>query len=111
VLEVLFKPSTVAVILGGGRTDLAIAALDTGASLLVLTGGIYPHVQVLNKAEMTGTPILMVPHDTFTTVREFEKVSGHIKPENEKKIEIAERLVEENVRWKAILDMATRYHG
>ena len=64
MLEVLFKPSTVAVILGGGRTDLAIAALDTGASLLVLTGGIYPHVQVLNKAEMTGTPILMVPHDT-----------------------------------------------
>jgi len=52
-----------AVILGGDRTDLAIAALDTGASLLVLTGGIYPDVQVLNRAEVTGTPILMVPHE------------------------------------------------
>jgi len=100
-----------AVILGGDRTDLAIAALDTGASLLVLTGGIYPDIQVLNKAEMTGTPILMVPHDTFTTVREFEKVSGHIKPQNKKKIEIAEKLVDENVRWKEILEMATRHHS
>ncbi len=86
------------------------AGLDTGASLLVLTGGIYPDVQVLNKAEVTGTPILLVPHDTFTTVREFEKASGHIKPQN-KKIEVAGRLVEENVRWKAILDMAARYQG
>jgi len=100
-----------AVILGGDRTDLAIAALDTGASLLVLTGGIYPDIQVLNKAEMTGTPILMVPHDTFTTVKEFEKVSGHINPQNKKKIEVAETLVEENVRWKEILEMATKYHG
>jgi len=100
-----------AVILGGDRTDLAVAALDTGASLLVLTGGIYPDVHVLNKAEMTGTPILLVPHDTFTAVREFEKVSGHIEPQNKKKIEIAEKLVEENVRWKEILDLATRYRS
>ena len=38
-----------AVMLGGGRTDLAIAALDTGASLLVLTGRIYPDVKFLIK--------------------------------------------------------------
>jgi BioD-like phosphotransacetylase family protein len=104
-----FRRSTnKAVILGGDRDDVAITALETSTSLLVLTGGIYPSAQVLNRAEATGTPVVLVPYDTFTTVRMLERVSGRIKPENKKKIEIAEKLVDKHVKWKDILDLTLK---
>jgi len=93
-----------AVITGGDRTDIQLAALQTDTTALILTGNLYPDVRVLARAEELGVPVLLVPYDTYTTVREISTLSGRIKPRDTKKVELAKNLVKEYVDWKSILN-------
>lgn len=95
-----------AVITGGDRTDLALAALETSTSVLVLTGNIYPSVNVLSRAREAQVPVILVPHDTYTTVRMIESITGRIRPHDEKRIAAAKKVVEENVEWRKILGIS-----
>ncbi|MGQ4832994.1 MAG: phosphotransacetylase family protein [Candidatus Asgardarchaeia archaeon] len=92
-----------AVITGGDRADLAIAALETNTSILILTGGLYPSQQVLIKAKEKNVPVLLVPYDTYTTVTKLEDVTGKISPDDKKKIDTTKQIVEKYVEWDAIL--------
>ena len=92
-----------AVITGGDRSDIQLAALQTNTSALILTGNLYPDVRVLARAEHQGVPVLLVPYDTYTTVSKTNEVSGRIKYSDEKKIKLAKRVVEEHVKWKEVL--------
>jgi hypothetical protein len=78
-----------AVITGGDRADLALAALETGTSCLVLTGGLYPDVRVIARAEEKRIPIILVHYDTYRTVERLQQVSRKIKPTDRKAIRIA----------------------
>ncbi len=91
-----------AVITGGDRADVQLAALQTDTSALILTGNIYPDVRILARAEQVGVPVLLVPYDTYTTVREIANLSGRIKPGETKKIELAKALVKDHVDWRSI---------
>ena len=91
------------VITGGDRTDIIFAALETGTSALILTGNLYPSVKILPRADDLAVPIILVPHDTFTTLQLIQKIVGKIKPGDKMRIDIAKRLFEENVDWKQIL--------
>jgi BioD-like phosphotransacetylase family protein len=97
-----------AVITGGDRAGVQLAALQTDTSVLILTGNIYPDVRILAKAEEVGVPVLLVPYDTFTTVKEVANLSGRIKPRDTKKIELAKNLVTEYVDWNSILSFLMR---
>ena len=92
-----------AVITGGDRTDIQLAALTTDVSALILTGNYYPDVRVLSKADELGVPVLLVPGDTYSTVREIATLTGRIKPNDKKKIQLAKQIVEEHVDWQRIL--------
>ena len=94
-----------AVITGGDRSDIQLAALQTNTSALILTGNLYPDVRVLARAEHQGVPVLLVPYDTYTTVSKTDEVTGRIKYSDEKKIKLAEKVVEEHVKWKEILKL------
>jgi BioD-like phosphotransacetylase family protein len=96
-----------AVITGGDRSDIQLAALQTDTSVLILTGNFYPDVRVLARAEEIGVPVLLVPYDTFTTIKEIASLSGRIKVTNAKKITIAKDLIRNHVNWKDILQRAT----
>jgi BioD-like phosphotransacetylase family protein len=95
-----------AFITGGDRTDLILTALETRPSAIVLTGNIYPSVQVLSSAEVKGIPVLLVPNDTYTTVTKLEHLGGRIAsaPASEKKIQLTRQIISEHVDWKRILD-------
>lgn len=95
-----------AVITGGDRSDIQLAALQTDTSVLILTGNFYPDVRVLARAEELGVPVLLVPYDTFTTIKEIASLSGRIKATNTHKIQIAKDLVQNHVNWKDILHRA-----
>ncbi|MCW4039316.1 MAG: phosphotransacetylase family protein [Candidatus Bathyarchaeota archaeon] len=95
-----------AVITGGDRSDIQLAALQTDTSVLILTGNFYPDVRVLARAEELGVPVLLVPYDTFTTIKEIASLSGRIKATNTHKIQIAKDLVQKHVNWKDILQRA-----
>jgi hypothetical protein len=68
-----------AVITGGDRSDLQLAALETSTSALVLTGNIRPAAAVLDKAEEREVPIILVPDDTLTTVDRAEVLFGRVR--------------------------------
>jgi len=95
------------VITGGDRTDIQLSALQTDTSALILTGNFYPDVRVIARAEELGVPVLLVPYDTYSTVRKIGSVTGRIASSDTKKIELAKKLVNDYVDWQRIL----RYLG
>jgi len=92
-----------AVITGGDRPDICLVALETDTSLLILTGNVHPSPLILNKAQERGVPVLLVPHDTYTTVNMLQETAGKIKYGDKKRIKLAKQLVAENVDWKGLL--------
>jgi len=69
-----------AVITGGDRTDVALAALSTDVSCLILTGGFtQPDTTVITVANEKNIPILLSPSDTYTTIRNMENVKPGIQ--------------------------------
>ena len=92
-----------AVITGGDRPDIALAAMETDTSAIILTGNLYPEVRVLAKAKERGIPIILVSYDTYTTVQKVQEISGKIKAGDTKRINLAKELVKEHVDFKGLL--------
>jgi uncharacterized protein len=65
-----------AVITGGDRADIQAAALETSTSALILTGNLQPSSTIIQRAEETGVPVLMVSGSTIDTIEAVEKVFG-----------------------------------
>jgi BioD-like phosphotransacetylase family protein len=61
-----------AVITGGDRADIQLAALETPTSVIILTGGMYPEGSVIAAAQMKSVPIMVVPDDTMTVVTKMD---------------------------------------
>ncbi len=93
-----------AVILGGDRPDTALAALTTDTSVLILTGNLHPSTHVLVKADERGIPVILVPYDTFSTVRKIEGIVGKTRPKLST-IKLMKGLIEKHVDWRKILEI------
>jgi BioD-like phosphotransacetylase family protein len=65
-----------AVIVGGDRPDIQLAALETSTKVLILTGNIRPNPMIEAKAEERGVAIMLSPYDTLTTVEKVERFFG-----------------------------------
>lgn len=92
-----------AVITGGDRADLALAALETSTAVLILTGGLYPDVKVIARAAEKNVPVILVHYDTFTTIEKLAEVSRRIRPTDRKSIALAVENIEKHCDWPAIL--------
>lgn len=68
-----------AVITGGDRADLQIAALETSTSCLILTGNVRPAQAVIDRATQRNVPILMVTGDTLSVVQRAESLAGRLR--------------------------------
>jgi BioD-like phosphotransacetylase family protein len=86
-----------ALITGGDRPDLQLAALETDTSCIVLTGGMYPERIVIAKAYEAKVPLLLTANDTMRTVELIEHLIARIAPEDEGKIALIRKAVKENV--------------
>lgn len=89
-----------AVITGGDRVDLQVAALDTSTRCLVLTGGIAPHPTIMSKAEELKIPIIVVSDDTLTTVGKIDVLIGRPRMKEPEKMERAMKLFQSGVDMK-----------
>jgi BioD-like phosphotransacetylase family protein len=101
------RATSKAVVTGGDRSDIALAALETDTKLLILTGNLYPSVRVLAKADEQEVPVLLVPYDTYTTIDKVSQISGRIKPGDSKRIELTREWIAENVSWDKIISVLT----
>ncbi|TDA63998.1 MAG: phosphotransacetylase family protein [Clostridia bacterium] len=92
-----------AVITGGDRADLALAALETSTSVIVLTGGLYPDVKVINRAREKGVPLLLVSHDTYSVINMLQEVTRKIRPGDQRSLKLAVENLERYCNWQAIV--------
>jgi hypothetical protein len=61
-----------AVITGGDRSDIQLAALETPTRVLILTGGMNPDTSVVFTARSKRVPIMVVSDDTMTVVSKMD---------------------------------------
>ncbi len=99
-LKYLRQVKKAAVITGGDRTDLALAALNEDVSVLILTGFIQPDVKVVRVANEKKIPIILSPSDTYTTMRNLERLKPGIQ---EDEIQAVLDLMESEIDWEFLL--------
>jgi BioD-like phosphotransacetylase family protein len=94
-----------AVITGGDRTDIQLAALDTSTVCLVLTGNLRPAVEVVERAAERGVAILVVPTNTMETVEAIDRVYGKTRLGQAEKLAHFEALMAQNVDYKQLFSL------
>jgi BioD-like phosphotransacetylase family protein len=86
------KPNK-AVITGGDRSDIQLAALQTSTNCLILTGNLHPQDMIKGIAQEMGVPILVSKHDTLTTIEIVEGFFGKSRFQQEKKTQCFQELL------------------
>jgi BioD-like phosphotransacetylase family protein len=92
-----------AVITGGNRVDIQLAALETSTRCLVLTGDQMPNQIIIARAREAGVPIVVVSHDTLATVEKLEAVLGRIRIREAPKVRRAQELLRERLNYRRII--------
>ncbi|MCH8908922.1 MAG: phosphotransacetylase family protein [Candidatus Heimdallarchaeota archaeon] len=86
------------VITPGDRSDMIMAALESSTAGIVLTNNIIPPDQIiLSKANLKKIPLILVPHDTFTTAKMIDDMEVLFTKNENLKVELLEKLIKENV--------------
>jgi len=88
------KPNK-AVITGGDRPDIQLAALETSTKCVILTGNLRPSPIILGRAEEVGVPMILVRQDTLTAVEVIERFFGKTRFHLEKKVSRFEEMLED----------------
>jgi BioD-like phosphotransacetylase family protein len=91
------RVSRKAIITGGDRADIQLAALSTDTSCLVLTGGLYPAKPVIAKAYEVGVPILVTRHNTMEAAEMIDHLIARIDPTDAGKIANIAQVVKQHV--------------
>ncbi len=102
-LRYMRKLRNQALIVGGDRTDIQLAALETSTTCMILTGGLIPNEIILSKATAAGVPILLVKGDTGVVVERVESLLGRLSLRSESKVERAVEIVNKEIAFDKIL--------
>lgn len=94
-----------AVITGGDRTDIQLAALETSTTCLILTGNLQPSPLVIKQAEEFGVSVLLVPANTMETIEQIERVYGKTRLGQPAKLRQFQTLMNEHVNFTRIYEM------
>ena len=105
-MEYFKKSRNKAVIVGGDRPDIILAALETDTSCVVLTGGHHPNAIIMAKAEEMNIPVILVKEDTYTTVQKVDQVLGRLRVKEEKKIKAGTRLIQREIDFPLLYKKA-----
>jgi hypothetical protein len=97
------KGTNMAVITGGDRTDIQLAALETSTQCLILTGQLPPEPLVISRAEELEVPILSVASDTLTTVEVIDRTFGKVRLHEPIKVECITQLMAEHFNFESLL--------
>jgi len=92
-----------AVVTGGDRADVQMAALETSTALLVLTGNMTPSPAVVARADELGVCVLIVDMDTLTAVEQLDTLFGHVRLHGPGKADRMRRMFAEGVDIDALL--------
>jgi BioD-like phosphotransacetylase family protein len=96
-LRVFRQQANKAVITGGDRTDIQLAALETATSCLILTGNLQPSPLIVKQADEFGVAVLLVLSNTIETVEAIERIFGKTRLGQSAKLQRFEALLAEHV--------------
>jgi BioD-like phosphotransacetylase family protein len=91
-----------AVIVGGDRPDVQLAALETSTKALILTGNLRPNPMILAKADDQGVAIVLSQYDTLTTVEKVEQFFGKTRFQQAEKMTRFEKLLGETMDFDTL---------
>ena len=94
-----------AVVTGGDRRDLQIAALETSTHCLILTGQIAPSKEVLAFAKDKEVPVLSVATDTLSTVERIDMLFGRLPLNNPDKVPLIKKHLAPQVDMTRLLTL------
>ena len=101
-----FKPNSL-LITPGDREDIILAALSISTQNLikgiVLTGGLYPHKTILDLIKKYDFPTIIASDGTYEVASKINELVVKLTEDDIDKIEIAKKLIEENVNIEEIL--------
>jgi len=92
-LKYFRKRRNMAVVTGGDRVEIQLAALESSTQCLILTGQLPPPAFILNKAEELEIPILSVDLDTLSTVEIIDRTFGQVRLHEPIKVECIRQLM------------------
>lgn len=95
-----------AVITGGDRADVQLAALETPTKALILTGSLQPSPIVMARAEELGIPMILVDIDTLAAVEKTDELVGKVRIHQAEKVERFHGLVRVGVELDAVFSDA-----
>ncbi|HAN74363.1 MAG TPA: hypothetical protein DCQ51_01265 [Planktothrix sp. UBA8407] len=102
------KSVNMAVVTGGDRTDIQLAALEKSTHCLILTGQLPPAPMVLSRAIDLEVPVLSVDLDTLATVEIIDRTFGQVRLHEPIKVAAINQLMEEHfeldrfIQWLGI---------
>lgn len=102
-LKYFRKGRNMAVITGGDRTDIQLAAIETSTQCLILTGQMRPHPDVVSRAEDLEIPILSVDLDTLTTVEIVDRAIGQVRIHEPIKLDCLYTMMEKHFDFDRLL--------
>jgi BioD-like phosphotransacetylase family protein len=105
-LKFFRRKANKAVITGGDRADVQLAALETQTKCLILTGNFQPSTVVLGRAEELGVPMVLVNYDTLTAVEKAGEIIGHVRFHEVKKIDKIVEVVREYIDTEKVLELS-----
>ncbi len=94
-----------AVVTGGDRRDLQIAALETSTHCLILTGQIAPADDVISLATDKEIPVLSVVTDTLTTVERIDTLFGQVPLDNPDKVPLVQEVLAKHLDINRLMDL------
>jgi uncharacterized protein len=98
------RANNMAVVTGGDRTDIQLAALESSTNCLILTGHFSPNSIVLNRAEDLEVPVLSVDLDTLTTVELVDKAFSSARFSETIKVDCIQKLFKQHVDIDRLLN-------
>ena len=102
MMQLRSKPGS-AVIVGGDRADLQLAALHAGSSCIILTGNVPPSELILRRAEICGATLICVREDTYSVARSMAHILRSQKMLDLGQIRLAVSLVEKSLNVNTLL--------
>lgn len=95
-LKYFRKRQNMAVVTGGDRVELQLAALESSTQCLILTGQLPPPPFIKSRAEELEIPILSVDLDTLTTVEIVNRTFGQVRLHEPIKVQCIRELMQAN---------------
>jgi len=102
-LEYFRKGNNMAVVTGGDRADIQLAALETSTQCLILTGHLPPQPFILSRAEDLEIPVLSVDLDTLTTVEIVDRAFGQVRLHEPIKVQCICQMMAQNFDIERLL--------